>query len=140
MTATRKALAKWAASIAFVVIVVLLIATIRNATALIILGLVFAFLALPMVILVTIEAGKTFRVAADAPRVLRFVGFILLIPQVLLGFLSAAAGVAIILWVAYNFLVERQPQFTGGLIPSLGLGPALAAGGYWWMRSAFKRK
>ena len=138
MEPVRKALLKWIASIAFVGIVILIMAVAGNESLLIVLALILFFLALPMSILLTIEAGRTLRDAPELPRSLRVLGFILSIPQALLGFVSAAIGVAIILWVAYNLLVERQPQFTGSGW-SLGIGPVLAVVGYWWMRSAFRR-
>jgi hypothetical protein len=138
MTAVRKAVMKWTASIALLAFVVLLMAMVRNENVLIVLGLVLFFLVFPMSILLTIETGRTLREVPGLPRSLRVLGYVLSIPQALLGFLTAAIGVAIILWVLYNLLVERQPQFTGGL--SLGIGPALAIVGYWWMRSAFKKK
>ena len=140
MTAARKALMKWVASIAFVAVVILLLLVVNDADIVIVLGLVLFFLAAPMLVLLTIEMGKTLREAPEAPRALRAVGLILSIPQALFGFVAVALGVAITLWTAYNLLVERQPQFTGGLIPSLGIGPALALAGYWWMRTAFTRK
>ena len=132
----RKALMKWAASATFLAIVVLLCTVVNNESVLIILGLVFFMLALPALILVTMELGRVLREADGVPMALRVLGFVISMPQALFGFLTAAIGVAIILWVAYNYLVERQPQFASGLM----IGPALAAVGYWWMRNAFRRK
>jgi hypothetical protein len=39
--------------------------------------------------------------------------------------------------VLYNTLVERQPEYTGGLM-TLGVGPALVLFGMTWLRSAFR--
>ena len=103
----------------------------------IVLGLVFFFLALPMAILVTIESGKALREMPGVPRPLRILAIGLLIPQALLGFLSAAVGLSIVFWVAYRVFVERMPGF--GWMPAIGTGFGLAAAGYFWSTSAFKR-
>ena len=56
------------------------------------------------------------------------------VPVLMLGLVSIALGLAIIAWVLYNQLIERQSEFTGGsaLFP-LGIGPALVAVGWHWL-------
>jgi hypothetical protein len=108
---------KWVASIAFVAVVILLLPVVNDADIVIVLGLVLFFLPAPMLVLSTIDMGKTLREAPEAPRALRAVGLILSIPQALFGFVAAALGVAITLWTAYNLLVERQPQFNWWTYP-----------------------
>jgi len=101
-------------------------------TTLTVLFLLLIFLGLPVLILFGIEAGRTLRAHPDVPAPWKAIGILLSLPQ-------AIFGLAIILWVAYNFSVERRPEFSGGVIPSLGIGPALLAAG-WWLRSAFRKE
>lgn len=57
MTAARKALMKWVASIAFVAVVILLLLVVNDADIVIVLGLVLFFLAAPMLVLLTIDCS-----------------------------------------------------------------------------------
>jgi hypothetical protein len=134
------ALKKLAGAIGFIVALVALIAVSSDDTMLTVLPLLLIFLGLPVVVLCGIEAGRTLRALPDVPASWKAIGILLSIPQAIFGLISVLLGLAIILWVAYNFLVERQPEFTGGVIPSTGIGPALVAAGWWWLRSACRKE
>ena len=55
------------------------------------------------------------------------------LPTLLFGLLAVGIAIAIILWVLYNFLIERQPEFTGGAIFSgFGIAPVML---YFGLRS-----
>ena len=137
--AASYALKKLAGAIGFIVVLVALIALSSDDTTLTVLFLLLIFLGLPVLILFGIEAGRTLRTLPDVPAPWKAIGILLSLPQAVFGLVSVLLGFSIILWVAYNFLVERQPEFTGGVIPSLGIGPALLAAGWWWLRSAFRK-
>ena len=69
------------------------------------------------------------------PRVvLIFLG----IPQALFGLVCLSFGVAMVLWVLYNSLIERQPEYSGGML-TFGIGPVCIAFGGGWLWSAFRR-
>ncbi|MCB1037856.1 MAG: hypothetical protein KDD47_28740 [Acidobacteria bacterium] len=68
------------------------------------------------------------------------VAVLLAAPVAILGAISLLFGVAIILWVLYNLLVERQPEFQGpALLAGFGLGPGLIAFGWHLIRSPYSR-
>ena len=138
--AASHALMKLAGAIGFVVVLVAMIALSSDEAMLMVLSLSLLFLGIPVCILLGMETGRTLRTLPDVPAAWKVVGILLSLPQAILGFVSVLLGLAIILWVAYNFLVERQPQFSGGLLPSLGVGPALLVAGWWWLRSAFRKR
>lgn len=102
-----------------------------------ILGISLMFIGLPVLIVLVIDLGKILREAPGLSRQARILGFLLSFPQATLGVLSLLLGCSILAWAAYNFLIERQREFTGGSLPSLGIGPALITCGYFWMKSAF---
>jgi hypothetical protein len=54
----------------------------------------------------------------------RLLGVIFGIPQALPGLTCFGSGCAILIWVLYNLLVERQPEFTVGLL-GFGVAPGL---------------
>ena len=138
--AANHALKKLAGAIGFIAALVALIAVSSGETAFTVFFLLLLFLGLPVFILFGIEAGRTLRTVADVPTPWKAIGILLSLPQAIFGVVSVVLGLLLILWVAYNFLVERQPEFTGGVLPSLGLGPALLAAGWWWLRSAFRKE
>ena len=137
--AASHALRKLAGAIGFIVVLVALITLLSDDTTLVMLFLLLIFLGIPVLILSGIEAGRTLRTLPDVPPAWKAIGILLSLPQAIFGLSSVLLGLAIILWVAYNFLVERQPEFTGGVIPSLGIGPLLLVAGWWWLRSAFRK-
>jgi len=70
--------------------------------------------------------------ARTASRTSSLVGFCF---RLVFGSLAVLIGVAIIVWVGYNWLIERQPQFSGSRIfPSLGIAPVTVAVGIYWLR------
>jgi hypothetical protein len=53
-----------------------------------------------------------------------------------LGVLAILFGATIILWVCYNELVHRLPQYTGThWWAPLGIGPVMIGTGVYWLRS-----
>ena len=91
----------------------------------------------PAIVLYWIDFGREIRNARGRGRLWVIFGILLGVPQAFFGLLSAAIGLTIVVWVLYNLLVERQPQFTGSFL-SLGIGPALVAFGAGWLASAFR--
>ncbi|WP_312315856.1 hypothetical protein [Stenotrophomonas sp.] len=63
---------------------------------------------------------------------------VLAIPQALLGLTALAIGLAIIGWILYNLLVERQPQFVFHLV-ALPVPFALVVFGAKCLKGAFGR-
>ena len=60
---------------------------------------------------------------------------VLALPLRLLGLFSVIAGVGTFVWLGYNVLIERQPQFTGvQTVEQLLLPFTLIGFGYRWMR------
>ncbi len=64
---------------------------------------------------------------------------VLAIPQAFLGLTALAIGLAIIGWILYNLLVERQPQFVFQLV-ALPVPFALVVIGAKWLMGAFGRE
>ena len=89
-------------------------------------------------ILYWFDTAAQIRATSSAGRSLRVIGVLMVIPQALFGLLCCATGLAIIIWVLYNTLVERQPQYTGGFL-TLGIGPALVLFGCGWLLPAVRR-
>ena len=97
----------------------------------------FFLISLLLSVLYWIDLGRLLREVPGGGRMIRFLGIVMGMPQALLGLVTATAGLGIIGWVLYNTLVERQPEYTGGLM-TLGVGPALVLFGMTWLRSAFR--
>lgn len=98
----------------------------------------FIFVGLPFFVLSWIDLGQSLREVINPSRVTRTLGILFGVPQALLGLVSILFGSAIVVWVIYNSFVERQPQYSGGFL-TLGIGPALALAGWYWLRQAFSR-
>lgn len=64
---------------------------------------------------------------------------VLAIPQALLGLTALTIGLAIIGWILYNLLVERQAQFVFHLM-ALPVPFALVVFGAKWLKGAFRRE
>ncbi len=64
---------------------------------------------------------------------------VLAIPQALLGLTALTIGLAIIGWILYNLLVERQAQFVFHLV-ALPVPFALVVIGAKWLKGAFRRE
>lgn len=55
----------------------------------------------------------------------------------IMGGTSCLIGATILLWVLYNLLIHRLPQFRPApLIGTFGLGPVLCIVGVQWIRKA----
>lgn len=93
---------------------------------------------LPLAILYWMDLGQAIRNSADQRTWVRLLGFLMGVPQALFGLACAATGAAIIGWVLYNTLIERQPEYSGGFL-GFGIGPALVLFGVGWLVSAFRR-
>lgn len=91
-------------------------------------------IALPLAILYTFELGTELR--RQPGRMARMTGWILGIPQTLFAITAIGIGVAIVAWVLYNLLVERQPEFRGG---SIGLVIGLILFGVGWLSRLFRK-
>jgi len=62
-------------------------------------------------------------------------------PALTFGIGSVIIGVGIIGWVLYNYLIERQPEFTGSIVfAGLGIGPALIYFGYSFIKNMFGKE
>ncbi|HEX6861680.1 MAG TPA: hypothetical protein VF414_02635 [Thermoanaerobaculia bacterium] len=80
-------------------------------------------------------------VAALRARRRRRVGARLLVgiaslPAFSFGLIAFVTGLTLIVWVLYNVLVERQPQFRWSPWQGFGIGPPLVVAGWIWMRRA----
>jgi hypothetical protein len=64
---------------------------------------------------------------------------VLCAPIFVLGALSLISGSAIIVWVLYNTLIERDPHYSGPTsFGGFGIGPLLVIFGWRWITSPFK--
>lgn len=97
----------------------------------------FIFIGLPLFILCWIDLGAAIRRIPEPGPLVRVMGLFFGAPQFLLGLLALLMGAALIGWVLYNTFIERLPSYTGRWF-SFGFGPALVAGGWYWMRAAFR--
>ena len=60
---------------------------------------------------------------------------VLITPIVIFGAISILFGASIVLWVLYNTLIERQPEYSGPTyLMGFGIGPTLIAFGWYWLR------
>lgn len=91
-------------------------------------------IALPMAILYTFELGSELR--RQPGRIARIAGWVLGIPQALFAIIAAGIGISIIVWVLYNLLIERQPEFRAG---SIGFVVALFLFGVSWLSRLFRK-
>lgn len=89
-------------------------------------------------ILYWFDLAQELRDTPNPSRGVRLLGLLMGVPQALFGLSCAGVGLAIIAWVLYNTFVERQPQYTGGIL-TLGVGPALVLFGVGWLATAFNR-
>ncbi|MCD9097111.1 hypothetical protein LU699_15125 [Luteimonas fraxinea] len=100
----------------------------------------FTFIAaMILAIMYWLDVGAELRAAEDPSPALRILGILLGVPQALLGFTCLIAGTAVVLWVLYNLVVERQPGFPS-LILGFGVGPSLITFGFGWLIYAFRRQ
>jgi hypothetical protein len=58
------------------------------------------------------------------------------LPTITFGLLAIGIGAGLILWVLYNLLIERQPEFTGAMFfGGFGLGPIMLIFGLYCLKS-----
>lgn len=90
------------------------------------------FLGLPISILLYRDGLRAARDDGDGASVTTSV---LALPLRVLGLIAVVTGAGTLAWVAYNVLIERQPQFTGVQnVEQLLLPFTLIGFGYRWMR------
>jgi hypothetical protein len=106
-----------------------------------VLGIVYIILLIPFGILRMIDFYRT----NDGTTLLsRIFNALFRVPLALFGLVCLMAGIAIIGWVLYNVLVERQKEYSGphlifGL-GSFGVGVPLVLYGWFTLRSVARRK
>lgn len=95
------------------------------------------FLGLPFLIVTAVDLMVELKADPRRGLVRRLAIAALSVPVGLLGLTSVLFGAVILLWLAYNLFVERQPQF-GHWSPlqPLGIAPALIAFGVLCLRRA----
>jgi hypothetical protein len=95
-------------------------------------GIVSILLGLPICILLYRDGLRAKRTAQPSGGA---VSTVLELPVRILGGLCLLAGLAILAWLAYNLLVERQPEFTGiRFVGQLIIPFLLILFGYRWLR------
>ena len=114
---------------------------VKNQPVASVLGIVYILLLIPFGILRMIDFYRT----NDGTTMLRRVFNVLFrVPLALFGFVCLVAGVAIIGWVLYNVLVERQKEYSGPRfivgLGSFGVGVPLVLYGWFTLRSVVRRK
>lgn len=97
----------------------------------------FVFLGIPVFILCWMELGTELRAIENPGWLLRLLGMLFGVPQLLFGLIALAIGLAITGWVLFNVFIERQPEYTGGY--RLGVAPALIIAAWYWIRAAFSK-
>lgn len=91
-------------------------------------------IALPLAILYTFEFSAELR--QQRGRLARTAGCLLAVPKLVFALTAIVIGIGIALWVLYNLLIERQPEFRGG---SVGVIIALLAFGLLWLSRLFRK-
>lgn len=62
-------------------------------------------------------------------------------PTLIIGLLSLGIGVTILIWIFYNYFIERQASFTSGMLfSSLGIAPLLVTFGIFYLRTIWQKK
>lgn len=94
-------------------------------------ALVWIFVSIPVAILVALD---WFRETAPTRRSQRALRHALRVPILLLGVTACLIGASVVVWVAYNLLWQRQPQFREG--SSLSLMVGMIGFGWYLIRTA----
>ncbi len=128
----KKAVLKLASSIAVMVLSVLLLCFTHST-----LPFLLFLASLPLVVLCWIDLGREIRGLENRHWSVRILGTVLGVPQALLGLVCVVAGLAIVSWVLYNSLFERQPEYSGGFLV-FGISPLLALFGLRWLVDSFR--
>ncbi len=97
-----------------------------------------AAITFPLIILWWIDLGRELRAASSRSKWKYVLGFVMGVPQALLGVVCITMGLGMIGWVLYNTFWERMPQYSGSFL-QLGFGPGLVMTGIAFMYDAFKK-
>lgn len=96
------------------------------------------FISIPLALLYCIDIAKEIQKTHHARLGFSFVGTLARLPQICLGLSSIFIGLAITLWILYNLLVERLPEYNAGFFRSIfaivGVSPAFVLVGLYWLR------
>jgi len=95
--------------------------------------------ALPVSILYWFDYGVELRQQPDASRARRVLGLVMGIPQALFGGVCFLIGVSMLIWVLYNSLWKRLPEYDGSFL-TFGLGPVFVLFGAGLVVDAFRRR
>ena len=83
----------------------------------------FFVILLPLLVLTSRDALAALN---DSNNGSLFARFLASLPTLVFGLLSTGIGLAIVIWILYNFFIERQPEFTGvSIFAGFGIAPAL---------------
>ena len=94
------------------------------------------FIGLILSTLYAMDLGRQLRQSRSSSRTGRIFGTLLGLPQIFFGGLSVVMGFSLVIWVVYNSLIKRLPEYSGGFL-TFGLGPLLILVGYKWVRGVF---
>jgi len=89
-------------------------------------------------ILYCIDYAYELREIEQPTKVQRFIRVLLTVPQILFGLVVLTIGVSIALWVLYNSFVERQPQYSGGIL-TFGMASLFILFGIGLIKISFKK-
>ncbi|QSX42399.1 hypothetical protein [Shewanella cyperi] len=95
---------------------------------------------LPLLVLMSADALHALDVDPGGKKAARVaVRLIASGPVLVFGLLGIICGGAGIVWVLYNLLIERQPEFNGSFYAGFGIGPAVLLFGIAKVLSVFRR-
>ncbi|MCG7657544.1 hypothetical protein [Wielerella bovis] len=98
--------------------------------------IVWLLLAFPILLLRLFEAGSVWRQSNHWFG--RLIGWFFGLFHLLFALLTFSIGVAIILWILYNLLIEQHPEFMGSL-GGFGIAPIMIVLGWFWLRGIFDK-
>jgi hypothetical protein len=114
---------------------------VTNSTVSSVLGILYIFLLIPVGILRMIEFYRT---NDGSTKFSQIFNALFRVPLAFFGLVCLVAGVAIIGWVLYNVLIERQKEYSGPRLVfglgSFGVGVPLVLYGWYTLRSVVRRK
>jgi hypothetical protein len=99
-------------------------------------GIVWIFVSIPVSILVFLDWFRS-PSTGGLHRALRNVARV---PVLLFGGLALLIGVAVLVWIAYNLLIERQPQFRWTSLEGVGAMAAMIMFGIHLVRASLGRQ
>ena len=90
----------------------------------------------PLYVLCSKDALENLSTVSSSTKYAYVTWLIASLPTLLFGLLAVGIAAAIILWVLYNSLIERQPEFTGGTIfGGFGIAPIMLYFGFRALKS-----